>query len=142
MPHPIRDQESSVCLDLRSYAVELGALVEVPGYESHKRGTNWMASVRPDPRSPGGLARDFWERGRGRYYYMVPAGLTPGDVLECGHDYTTGGGNRHRSREYGVVIEVTPERLILALFPRAIEAFALSREDREHQKVEEDGHAG
>ena len=64
---------------LQNYAIEFGALSECPVWESHKRGKNWCAAITPDPKSPGGLARDFWEKAKGDYYYLVPtAPIAPG----------------------------------------------------------------
>lgn len=84
--------------------VEQGALKTVPCYETHKRGKNWAATVTKDPRSPGGLARTFWPRARGEWYYMVPADLQTGDVVEFGADYYKCSGRPSRTRVYGVVV--------------------------------------
>ena len=63
-------------------------------YEKHKRGRNWVATVRFDPAAPNSLARAFWKRGSGSYV-AVPASLAVGEVLEFGADYYSCGGNRH-----------------------------------------------
>lgn len=89
-------------------AVEDGALTEVPCYESHKRGKNWLAIIHSDPTAPNGLGRQFCDRGRGKYYYMADK-LAPGLAVEFGADYYTGGGRPSRERVYGVVLSVAPD---------------------------------
>lgn len=110
--------------------VEHGALVEVPVYCDHKRGRNWAAIIRPDPRSPGGLARRFLARARGRYYYMIE-GLSVGHAVEFGADYYTGSGRKWPERWYGVVVEITPTRVVLIEAKTPAEAFRIARELRE-----------
>ncbi|GEM_PF-4210589 len=87
------------------FKVEMGAMVEVPIYEGHKRGKNWMAVIQPDPNSPGGLRRDFQQTAKGKYYYMIN-GLKIGDPVEFGADYYTGGGKKHSKRWYGIVRDI------------------------------------
>ena len=63
--------------------LELGALTEVPVWESHERGTNFAATLTGlNPSSPGGLDRVFWKRAKGGYFYLVPDGLQPGALVE------------------------------------------------------------
>lgn len=81
-------------------------------YESHKHGTNWIAIVTFDPGQPGGLDRDFFEKGSGSFK-KVPESLEPGDVLEVAYDYTSWGGNRSRRRSYYRVISISDEQLSL-----------------------------
>jgi hypothetical protein len=95
------------------YRIEDGALIEVPCWENHNRGKNWMATIAADPKSPGGLARSFAEKAKGDSYYLVPNGLLPGMPIEFGSDYYTGSGRAQRSRWYGYVVSISPERLIL-----------------------------
>jgi hypothetical protein len=83
--------------------VELNALAEVPIWESHKRGTNWLARIHKNPKAPGGLDREFADKARGDYYYMWPEDWKRGDVLEFAADYITGSRKRHRNRRYMVV---------------------------------------
>jgi hypothetical protein len=109
-------------LEVETLEVELEALVEVPVWESHRRGRNWAATISPDPRAPGGLARDFWPKARGRYYYLVPA-LEPPVPVEFGADYYSGSGHLYRrSRWYGVVLAATPDRLYLEPAASALKA--------------------
>ncbi|MFW6156940.1 MAG: hypothetical protein ACOC7J_06455, partial [Armatimonadota bacterium] len=68
-------------------AVEEGALTEVPIYEGHRRGKNWFARIAKDPTAPGGLSREFADRAKGRYYYVIPEWATPGTPVEFGADY-------------------------------------------------------
>mgnify|MGYP000861538848 CR=1 FL=1 len=86
--------------------VELGAMLEVPVYETHKRGKNWMATIQKDPNSPGGLKREFFDRAKGDYFYMVNS-LQVGQAVEFGADYYSGAGNRSTNRFFGVVSEIT-----------------------------------
>lgn len=85
--------------------IENGAFINVPVYETHKRGQNWMARVQKDPKSPGGLKREFAERARGdEYYYIVPKNWRVGDFVEFGADYFSSGGRRSRTRWYKKLI--------------------------------------
>lgn len=117
---------------LHHFPVENGALTDVPVYESHQRGKNWMATIADDPRSPGGLRREFADRARGaKYHYMVPEGLKPGDAVEFGADYISGGGKRSANRWHGVVHESGPGKLSLLKAKDAEDAFRLSKLHRE-----------
>lgn len=86
-------------------------VVEPPVWEEHFPGArNWLAVVEQDPDAPGGFARTWCERGKGRFRYNA-VGLMEGDLIEFGADrvYTTG--NRRRTRWYGEVVEVTETTL-------------------------------
>lgn len=107
--------------------VEDGALTQVPVYETHRRGKNWLAVIAPDPKSPGGLKRTFVERAKGSYYYMADT-LKPGDPVEFGADYYTGSGHKQVCRWYGVVVDVRPDAVVLEHMPGPKSAFARSRE--------------
>lgn len=98
----------SAGIQLCECAVEDGALTQVPVYETHPKGKNWLARIDASPASPGGLARSFQPNGRGRYYYLV-AGLSVGDAVEIAADY----GERKRVRWYGNVLAVTADHLTL-----------------------------
>lgn len=91
--------------------VENGALLDAPAWESHPRGRNWLAIIRPDPQAPGGLGRTFLKRAHGKYLYHL-AGLRTGQPVECGADYYSGGGNPTRRRVYGVIESVTPDAVV------------------------------
>jgi hypothetical protein len=108
--------------------IELGALTDVPVYCSHKRGRNWAATVKPDPRSPGGLAREFWQRARGSYFYMVPKNLQAGDVVEFGGDYYTTSGHKHPDRAYCVVLSITPGYLEVEVYGSPHAAFRRAKQ--------------
>jgi len=82
------------------------------GYEPHRRGSNWIATVTHDPASPGGLARTFWAKGSGSYR-AIPETVAEGDIIEVAHDYTSGGGNRSRNRDYYRLWAVTSAEVIL-----------------------------
>jgi hypothetical protein len=94
--------------------LENGAAREVPLFEAHKRGRNWMAKIEPNPSAPGGLRREFFERARGDYYYLIPPGsLAVGDALEFGADYYSGSGRKNARRWYGAVAAVADDRVEL-----------------------------
>ena len=66
-----------------------GAIVDLP-VPSTACATQWVATVWPDPSSPGGWARALWHSdptGRG---WQLPHELAAGDVVEFGADTTTG----------------------------------------------------
>jgi len=89
-----------------------GALLEVPVYEKHARGTNYLAIIDIDPTMPAGLSRRWASKGRGACLYIVDQ-ITQYDALEFAADYTTSVGTRKRHRWYGVVIEKHPDELVL-----------------------------
>lgn len=92
--------------------VEEGALTKVPVWESHPRGRNWLATIKLDPASPGGLERHFVTKAHGEYYYMT-RDLHPGQPIEFGADYYTGGGKKHSLRRYYLILERTEQELVL-----------------------------
>lgn len=106
--------------------VEDGAMVEAPVYESHARGKNWMATIEADPAAPGGLAREFVKKGRGRYFYIVGPEVV-GKAVEIAADYTSSGGKRHPKRWYGVVRNVTDSEIVIDGFATADEAIKAAR---------------
>jgi hypothetical protein len=108
-------------LGQRVLGVEAGALTEVPVYESHKRGKNWLAVIQIDPTAPGGLRRTFQRRAYGDYFYMID-GLARGMAVEFGADYYTGVGRKHATRWYGVVRCVLKDGLILEAVATGIQA--------------------
>lgn len=99
-------------LDLRPGDIDCefssGALTEVPIWEPHKRGTNWMAKIVVDPNSPGGLSRTFAEKAKGDSYYLLTPLLT-GQAIEFGADYSSASGNKTRKRWFGYVVRVDDE---------------------------------
>jgi len=117
--------------------IEDGAMVEAPVYETHKRGKNWMATIAPDPAAPGGVARTFVPRGRGKYYYIVSADLV-GQPVEVGADYISSGGKRSRNRWYGVVRALTSEEIRIEHYETAAQAIAASRTGPDRQALEEE----
>lgn len=99
--------ESQYCADIRNGCVDQE---ELGGYESHRRGKNWVATVVADKSQPGGLSRDFWAKASGSWRHL-PADIKAGDVLEIAHEYTTGGGRCDKSRNYIKVVAVTESGL-------------------------------
>jgi hypothetical protein len=74
-------------------------------YEGHSRGTNFCAKIWKDPKSPGGLGREFCSKACGDYAYDL-ATLSVNDVIEIANDYTSGGGRRSRIRHFYIVCEI------------------------------------
>jgi hypothetical protein len=109
-------------------AVEDGALTEAACWESHKRGKNWCAVIAKDPRSPGGLSRDFWERGLGEYYYILPPAVARYSPMEWGADYYTGNGKPRRYRKYSVLIDVHEDKIVLEMHDTAAQAIKRAKE--------------
>jgi hypothetical protein len=94
-------------MELKKVKVESGAFVEALEWCNHKRGKNWLATISEDPRAPGGLRRQFWERGRGRFYYIIPRNLEIPCPVEWGGDYYTSRGHKDPRRVYAVLVEIT-----------------------------------
>ena len=84
------------------------------GYEDHKRGTNYIATVSFDPSQPGSLAREFWLKGSGSFK-AIPSNIMTGEFIEVAHDYTSSGGNRNRRRDYFRVVSHNDDELVLAI---------------------------
>lgn len=84
--------------------------IEHTNWESHKRGKNWVATVRRNKASRFGMDREFWQRGSGRWY-QVPE-LQPGDVVEMAGDYFKCSGRRAPSREYLRVTEIYDDSIV------------------------------
>lgn len=91
---------------------EHGAIMNVPCWESHSRGKNWLAVITPSPTSPGGLERTFAAKAKGDAFYLVPA-LSVGDAVEFGADYYTGSGKKSAERWYGFVVAVAEDAILL-----------------------------
>lgn len=113
----------------RTFRVLGGALVEFPVHETHKRGRNWVALVKYNPVTPGGIDRFWFNRGAGKITaYILPKELAVGDVVEFGGDYISGSGFRSPDRWYGVVEEIRDAHLVLKPCKDATAAFLLSSE--------------
>ncbi len=69
----------------------------------------YMASVSPDPKSPGGWDRDFWARGRGGdKIFEIPADVELGDLIE---EATAKDRKGRRDREFHVVIGIRSDTI-------------------------------
>jgi len=86
------------------YPIEDGC-VENLDYETHARGKNWIAFVRPNRAAPGGLDRAFWKH-RSKRWHAAPRALRAGDVIEMAGDYYTGRGSKRADRRYLLVVRV------------------------------------
>lgn len=110
-------------------AVANGALLEVPLFEKHQRGTNWMAVIDVDGTCPGGLSRQFLDRGKGECFYLIEQVMLF-DAIEFGADYTTSVGRRHRKRWFGVVVAKTDGYLLAEECKTGANAVLLSKAKR------------
>ena len=110
--------------------IDSEALVEVPVYEKDECGHNWLAVIEGWDRSaPGFLQRKFCKRASHPFYYMTE-GLQRGQVIEFGADRVSLKSSRRNmkqpNRVYGVIQEVTAERLRFTLCPHVLTALALA----------------
>jgi hypothetical protein len=110
-------------------AVANGALLEVPVFEAHHRGTNYMAVIDVDGTCPGGLSRKWIDRGKGECFYLIEQ-LQLFDSVEFAADYTTGMGKRHRKRWYGVVTAKTEDYILAEECKSGVKAVLLSKAKR------------
>lgn len=93
-----------------AYPIEDGCLENLD-YEPHARGKNWIAFVTPNRAAPGGLDREFWKHGSGRWYKALRE-IKPFDVIEMGGDYYTGRGSKRADRRYVLVVTIEPDAII------------------------------
>jgi hypothetical protein len=110
-------------------AVANGALLEVPVFEKHHRGTNWLAVIDIDGTAPSGLSRQFIDRGKGECFYLIEQ-VKLFDPVEFGADYMTGVGRRHRKRWYGVVTAKTEDYILVEECPKGTLAVMLAKAKR------------
>jgi hypothetical protein len=105
-----------------------GALATVPTgcWEDRKRGKNWLAVIATDPKSPGGLHRDFCDKAKGDYFYLID-GLTAGDPVEFGSDYYSGSGKPSRDRRYFTVDRITETHVIMTRHNTAAQAIKAAK---------------
>lgn len=74
--------------------------------------------------APGGLTREWCERGRGRLKYSVAA-LLEGDTIEFGADRIWADGEgRSRERWVGEVVKITDTAMHVRYYDDAEEMFA------------------
>jgi hypothetical protein len=100
-----------------------GALVEVPVYEEHARGRNWMAKIQPNAHAPGGWDRVFAKKARGKDLYYIVSDIFPGEVLEFAADYYTGFDAKRPLRRYFFVVSRDDDELTGVLFEEAHDAW-------------------
>lgn len=113
---------------VQGFTIEEGALLQVPIYEPHQFGKNWMAAIHRDPAAPNGLGRVFIERGHGQYYYVLNPNVRPGQVIEFGADYEKATGSRRHNRWIGVVLARTEQQLVMVGPFSAPTAFKLPKD--------------
>ena len=116
---------------METYKIENGALIEVPAYEYHSRGKNWLAVIKLDPSQPGGINRIFLEKAKGDYLYMV-SNLSQYDPVEFGADYYSSGGKKHPARIYGVVMSINSQELTFEKCSTPREAILLSQQKQQY----------
>jgi len=127
-------QEQQEQSNSRLYEIEIreGALADVPIWEEHKRGKNWFAEIEFDLKSPGGLKRKFWQLAKGpNFFYIIPDDLDYPVAVEFGADYFTSGKRRIPWRWYGVIVNVTREKVIFEKWKTAKGAIERARELKE-----------
>ena len=95
--------------DLVELTVVNGALLEAPVWNSHYRGSNWLAVIGIDPTAPAGLSRKWLPKANGGGYIVTE--LSVFDAVEFGADYKTSLGRKHPSRWYGIVVEQRIDRI-------------------------------
>lgn len=98
--------------DVVKLLVANGALLTVPIWEPHERGDNWLAIIDIDPTKPGGLERQFVNKGRGECHYVTEP-LKLFDAVQFAADYTTGMGKKRFHRWFGVVVAKTEDYILL-----------------------------
>ena len=95
--------------------------------------TSVLVAIPIGPTMPGGLARQFVDKGRGDCFYLTEK-LAVLDAVEFAADYTTSVGRRNRERFYGVIVSKTESALESQPFPtgaKAVVAAANARAKRD-----------
>lgn len=95
-----------------SLTVVNGAMLQAPVYERGGKASNWAAVIDVDPSKPGGLSRQFLERGRGECLYLVDQ-LGLFDAVEFAADQVKADGSKRRNRWFGVVVAKSEDLLII-----------------------------
>ena len=124
-------------MEILEIKIEDNALIDAPIFCYHKRGKNWLASIKPNPKAPGGLERVFWERGRGPYFYIIPENLKLPVAVEFGADYYTGSGRKIPERLYGVIVKIEDDKIILEKYKTATQAIKRAKALSEKELSEE-----
>ena len=106
-----------------------GALLDAPVYDTGPRRSNYLAVIDIDPTMPGGLAREFAEKGRGDCLYMAEK-LILFAAVEFAADYTTYSGVKHRDRWYGVITAKTDDYLLVERCTSGVKAVLRAKEAR------------
>lgn len=115
--------------DLIDLTIVNGTLVNVPVWEKHERGSNWLAIIDVDGTKPGGLSRHFIDRGKGPcLYFSEQVGLF--DAVEFGADYTTSVGRKRPRRFYGVVVGKSDDRIRIETCKDGLAAILRAKEAR------------
>lgn len=109
---------------------EVFCLTEVPVWENHSRGKNWMAAITRDPSAPSGLDRKFFPMAKGEgVYYRLDQEIAPVPFpVEFGADYYSGSGRKNASRKYGVVVRIARSEFLWVETVTAIQACKLAKE--------------
>lgn len=115
---------------------ETRVLMQVPCWQSHSRGKNWMAAITRDATKPNGLERSFFPLAKGDgYYYLGDASIAVAHpvpfAVEFGADYYSARGKADRTRVYGVVTAIRPDGLDFAQTDTTAQACRLAKRLRE-----------
>jgi hypothetical protein len=112
-----------------AYAIEDGCVenLEQVGFgRGSASARNWIATVTPDRRQPGGLRRVFWTKGQ-KPWHAFP-NLAAGDVIEMAGDLLSLVGRRTWGRRYVMVVRVEETYFVgLYLGAQAPSAKAIER---------------
>ena len=103
-------------------------VTEPPVWEpKYPQGRNWLAVLNEAPEAPGGVEREWVERGKGRFRYNATK-ILEGDLIEFGADYMYGEGRRIPKRWCGEVVKITESELQIRYFENMKELFEMVRE--------------
>ena len=93
----------------------------------YPNGRNWLAILTENPEVPRGVAREWIERGKGRFKYNVTR-VIEGDLIEFGADYMYSSGRRIPSRWCGEVVGFTDTEMRVRYFEDMKDLFEMVRE--------------
>jgi hypothetical protein len=126
----VKDDEG-ICHEI---AVAGGYVIDPPVWNDFfPQARNWLAVVEEDAQAPGGVARIWCPRGRGKFRYNV-RGLREGDLIEFGADAVMGSGRRVVHRWCGEIVQVNERVLRCRHYESVTEMFATIRDRNERTR--------